>query len=561
MKYVIILEDDPRYKDEIRESLLAIDKNLHCLFFETLLEIQKYILDLSKDQAVIFFKDDEPKLPLLIIKNEILGSTNVKLLGKIKTLFTSKGLCTPEDPTAIIVTTFDDHQFNANQVESRLINNIIYKPFDKLILKQHLTFALSGRHPPSEYSIYTLKISAVVEMLKDVQMKAIGDIGFVTESYRELPIGSVAKYYNELFTSDSSKSLFGVVRACVPIPGSEVPRFLCYMSYYGAQSKQISSLRKYLHAKPDSKNIEIKIDNFLTKGSDEALSLIPKIVIIGSAFINYAQFKLISDEYFLNSQIRVYKDPAAFLKDMIVQGVTSDGLNKLMAQWEKHKKTVSAPSETVQIAEPKGATGSAPSSVQILMISSQFTSEETIDFWNELREFMRERNKKSETHKPLHECQSVVVSDRSLTNTQELLCSQISTDLYYEPLEKGYTAKKLNLLMPALQLKQSAAIKLIDLEALMKVAQPIKFIEVSEAGMTMEYPRQISVGGLREFVLWLPQENENPYFLAACNYAEPKKGEADVFLNHFVFFGLTDHYLKHLRMWIRYNYIKSKNPD
>jgi hypothetical protein len=59
-------------------------------------------------------------------------------------------------------------------------------------------------------------------------------------------------------------------------------------------------------------------------------------------------------------------------------------------------------------------------------------------------------------------------------------------------------------------------------------------------------------------VLWQPYEIGSPELLATCNFVEENKGEKGVFNCHFVFFGIGDQFLKHIRIWIRDNYVLSK---
>ncbi len=67
----------------------------------------------------------------------------------------------------------------------------------------------------------------------------------------------------------------------------------------------------------------------------------------------------------------------------------------------------------------------------------------------------------------------------------------------------------------------------------------------------------MSVGAFREFVLWRPEEVDTPEIIGTVNFTEKEKN-ADYHLNHFVFFGMKDYFLKHIRLWLREAYIKTK---
>ena len=96
---------------------------------------------------------------------------------------------------------------------------------------------------------------------------------------------------------------------------------------------------------------------------------------------------------------------------------------------------------------------------------------------------------------------------------------------------------------------------------MLKVATQVKVSEFSEAGFTMQYYRSIGIGSFREIVLWQPYEIGAPELLATCNFVEENQGQKGVFNCQFVFFGISDHFLKHIRVWIRGNYILSKDQS
>ena len=81
---------------------------------------------------------------------------------------------------------------------------------------------------------------------------------------------------------------------------------------------------------------------------------------------------------------------------------------------------------------------------------------------------------------------------------------------------------------------------------------------MSEAGFIMEYYREISIGAFREIVLWQPYEIGAPELMSNCNFVEEASGKMGTYHCQFVFFGMSDYFLKHIRIWIRDNYILSK---
>ena len=115
--------------------------------------------------------------------------------------------------------------------------------------------------------------------------------------------------------------------------------------------------------------------------------------------------------------------------------------------------------------------------------------------------------------------------------------------------------------LPQLHLTEELNLPTVLHRHVAKAARPIEISEFSEAGLVIKYYRPISAGAFREFVLWLPHELDLPEFLATCNYNEESQAEKGVFFNHFIFFGLNDHFLRHLRRWILQNHVQSKESE
>ena len=128
------------------------------------------------------------------------------------------------------------------------------------------------------------------------------------------------------------------------------------------------------------------------------------------------------------------------------------------------------------------------------------------------------------------------------------------------PLERSYIVKRLSFIRPELRSKEKVTVSSIAMTNILKVANPVETSEVSEAGMILKYHRSLEIGSFREFIMWLPNEADIPEIIANCNFTEPDKG-GDGFTNHFVFFGMKDHYLKHIRLWMREAYIKQKGTE
>ena len=234
MKYIYVLEDDPKLQKQIYEGLRKTEPQAQIRYFISLESFQAWLatalkdgqkalynggekLDIDPGQITASF-DPSDELLLLISKDEWLGSRYLALIKKTIETFIRKNICTKEDPTRMIITAFESPDFDIKLVEDPCISNVIFKPFDELILQQHLHFALKGHHPASQSFVHKVQTAQEVEMTKEAQMEAVGDIGFVTRSPRAVKVGQIAKYYGEVFKSKGRTHVMGRCVACEPHP-------------------------------------------------------------------------------------------------------------------------------------------------------------------------------------------------------------------------------------------------------------------------------------------------------------------------------------------------------
>ncbi len=259
MKYIYVLEDETRIQKEIFEALRLNEPQAQIRFFQSLEDFHQWMAVALKEGNKALFQgglkleqdnlpgaasaDPTDELILLISKEEWLGSRYVHLIKKTIEAFVRKKICTAEDPTRMVITSYESPDFEFHLVEDPIISNVIFKPFDELILRQHLHFALKGHHAPSQNFVYKVQTSQEVEMTKEVRMEAAGDIGFVTVSPVEIKVGKISKYYGEVFKGKGRTHVMGRCLACEPHPDLK-GQFRVWFSYFGIPSSQISDIRK-----------------------------------------------------------------------------------------------------------------------------------------------------------------------------------------------------------------------------------------------------------------------------------------------------------------------------
>ncbi|WP_413294197.1 hypothetical protein ACLSU7_03650 [Bdellovibrio sp. HCB185ZH] len=529
MKFILILEDDERTSQDLYESLKSIDPQLHIRFFKGLASFHEFLKVAVHEgakalaQAGTKHPSDlsdltEPsiadELRLVIAKDEFLGTQNMGLVRRARDFFIRKKMCSEQEPTALILTAFESPTFDIKLAEDRIINNVLYKPFDKLIIKEHLQYALTGHHPVTSSTLTAAKMSATIEMLKDIQLQSLSEIGFTSLNNHEIKIGAITKYYSDSFTSDSKKSLLAVCVACKEI---SIKEYLCTFQFVAADPGQIAKIRRDILQNKSHQSLDLQtpMGNLKTRiillNDDEPLDI---------------EFKTMLNQRFQNVEVFSYKSQGQLLSDL--QDLDS-----------KERQN-------------------PPLNPDLVIINYHMLDIEKEKTWNALVEKMKDRAKKHSTEWK-ETPQLIILSRTKITPPEVADMSRWCKDIYFTPLDKMYIAKKLitNFAITTVEPTTLPYVKDV-LDA--KVANPVEITQISEAGVVMKYHRAISTGAFREFILWRMEEHQNPEIIATVNYSEENKTDSG-YLNHFVFFGMKDAYLKHIRLWLVDAYIKSKEKD
>ena len=531
MKFIYVLEDDVRIQKDLFETLKSIDPKLHIRFFTTLADFHEWLKTAVHDGPKALANGGirhpadttdpvEPssahELRLVIAKNEFLGTQNMGLVRRARDFFLRKKMCAEHEPTALILTAFDSPNFDIKLAEDRIINNVIFKPFDKLILRQDLEYALTGHHPlGSSSTVATIKINSTIEMLKEVSTSALSEIGFSTINNHEIAIGALTKYYSPAFTVNNKKSVYAYCSSCKELSEKE---FLCNFHFFAADNDQISQIRKHI----------LQVKDHHNEGFQNSHTHPARILILDEDVPLGLDLKIFLTDRFSNSEVFVYSNYGQFLSDL----ADKDTPNR----------------QTL------------PQQFDFIFANYEIFEFEKEKRWQQISEYLKDRAKRN--GKELSEYPGLFLISRKKIAADEVRnLSAWTKEIFYTPLDKLYISKKLVTEHRALANKVPVTVASLQEQSVLKVANPVEISQISEAGLVMKYYRAISVGAFREFILWRPEENEIPEIIGTVNFTEEDKGGQEFFHNHFVFFGMKDHYLKHIRLWLRETYIKQKEKE
>jgi hypothetical protein len=629
MRFVYVLENDPKFMKEITEALLQVDPRLQVRQFKSLEGFAHWLKLLLEEGPAAIRKggappvgfqfpapsEEEPILQLVISKIEFLGARQLGLLKKTREMFIRHRVCTAEDPTAFVLTAFEDPNFHVRDLKDRILSNILMKPFDRLILQQHLTFALDGRHLPSKHAVAPYKTSAVIEVLKTVEMERLAPTGFTTHSNRPLPIGTVSKYYGKIFVSDRQRSLIAKTISCDPDP-SRPGEYIAKFAFFAADPTQIVNIRRKVltvKAKPgDPNTVRPKNEKqtcriVLVEDRKEVMdALVPtlKRKIKGLEIVHYQNLK----ELFLEVDPKMDKEKQttkalsapALEAEIDLQGkvtklegaaVTFAGqsisLKMDLTTWfrENDRNDFLA-----WLVKPEGSRlwiWASPGKSFLMKITflqgRKFRIEEASaadrdeyarrnsrlskgwDFMfvshhfagSERMDLWKEVIHRGKTMGGQGAFKNFVIAAQEYSDEEERRIGTLFDDLFFFPLERVYVMQKMVLYCPELTiLEDPVEIVSIEHREEIKSARPAEIEELSEAGLVMKYDRAMSLGSFREFVLWQPYEIDAPEINATCNFSEETPAG---FRLHFVFFAMKDVLLKAIRGWIMENYILSKD--
>lgn len=643
MKYIYVLENEQKFQEQIFKALKVSEPDSKIRFFNSIEEFQTWVIQAIKlgnqslatggaalatdpDQELTPQADDN--LLLLISKEEWLGSRYMALIRKMQDMLIRKKICTKEDPTRLVLSAFENPDFDIKLVEDRIICNVIFKPFDELILQQMLHFALKGHHPASESFVHSVTGEYQVEMTKEVQMEAVSDMGFVTRSPRPIEVGKISKYYGEVFRGKGRIHVMARCLSCQPHPEFKEEFQVCF-SYLGIPSHQISDIRKsmikrneiefsgdpvhrpanqkekWVIVEQDSNRIQ-KWKDVLGKNLNVPCETVPsfetfifqldpaasqknqkekawtdgptlnltlnaqtQMVIKTEPDSNQAKnifalpFSELQKKSFLQlmhqqsqtAWTNLFKSASPKPEILLINSQDQFFLIKVMTQpFQKDQKE-----KVIQITEPSEQEKTAwfdqnfpnPLKSFCLVISSQYVNEERLGFWRELFKTSAEKGLKPRV---------ILLFDKVPTEKFSRELDWVD-DIYEDSNEKPYIERKLKWLYFGDVQNAESTPYLNACKELIRVANPVDVAELSEAGLVVNYYREISLGAFRYFVLPSTQQEFFSEFLANCNYSQPHPTEKDLFQIHFVFFGVTDIQLKQIRVWTLENYVNEKQKE
>ena len=502
-----MIEQDLGFVADLDEALSQIDPKLQTVRFATSTEFLAWMEKLQAHDPEL-----SPPLPTdvfhgLITSIESWKFKDVRLIGKFKTLFVQKKLAAKEEDIFVLFTGFETPTFQLKRFESKSVNNVIFKPFDKLLLKQLIDVALKGRVAVKTHYTHVLKAVSKIEMLKEIRLLQVGEISFKTVSDQTIEPGLTAKYYADFFETRQHRSGLAQVLKTEPHTGDR--RIVASAGESGEAAAGVIDVTLRFFALDQTQSFNIQK---LAQTHKNVVPLIDK-----APAPNDYEFVFIEQE----------------------SSVFAAELKPSFERFFDHKIS------------------SVPSIAYFTKELATYTAKKVFVLIDHAHIAQNEAAEVASLRK-LHPNLSVFILTRQILSEElEVELSSLAEDIFYAPFNRSSIVKGLKLRYPDLANKEVLFENVHDVEQTIHVSTPVQLLEVSEANLVISYRREIPLGSFREFVLWLPNEAEVPTLLAQCNFNE-KSADGKGFKCHFIFFGLGDHELKFIRRWMLLQYVDAK---
>ncbi len=486
MSRVLLIDSEAKSIEDIKKILMSLDSQCIVETYSSLYAFERE----PKSAAPEFFEFN------LIIMDYQLAKFNEweKKLTELRSKAPAQAV--------ICFTSYDAPGINRKHILNLGVFNLLYKPFDSLILKESLNMALkTSEHDNVQIKPIEMKpqaSTAYVGILKEVDIIAICDLGFFTQSESLIPINSFSKYYSKIFSHEKKQSVWAVCVQSLAVP-NRPDTFLNRFHFVGIESPVLMKLRKHLQENK-AQRTKVSMWSFNESGVDRKLSIGVVDVAGGSL--------------------------------------------QLKADIEKHFKNVTVDLLTYSSENPSEI---FPSTYDAIINAHPLIAPEILI------------TSVPPGPKPILLC------DKALTDDQFKQLLSLYREIFRQPLDRSYFYKKLKLLLPDLQFHELPEVINITSNEKLKAANLVKISEICELYLVFTYHRELPKQSYREFAFTTEDENQMIQLPAFCSFTlrgTSEQGSSEpVFIHQFTFWGTTDHYLKQIRLWLLHNYIEKNQKE
>jgi hypothetical protein len=400
-----------------------------------------------------------------------------------------------EKQASYCFTAYDDVHVNRKHITQLHARNIFYKPFDPLILKESLNIALKFKSSVQPVEMKPQITQSMVAILKDVELVSICELGFITMNEQQIAPGTFSKYLSDLFTAGKKRSAWAQCILSIPVP-NKPGFFINKFQFVAIESGSLMTLRRYLQENKHKKAVN-GVWNLNGNKSEKKL----QVAIIDNKDDKQNKMKSDLEARFSNVKADYVKiDPSAPVKSETQYDFVLN-LNQEL-EYETFKKSF------------------GPDTKYFLVANAPITEE------------------KLKRLQPNY------------------------LDIFTHPMDRSYFYKKIKIFFQDLNFIEAPDMLNLATSERLKALTMVKLTEICELYVNFTYYRELPLETTREFAFIGEDETQIVELPGFCNYTEKShlkdEHNKETFLHQFIFWGMTDHYLKQIRIWLLSNYIQKK---
>ena len=241
--WTIVIDDDLGSLKSLDEAIKQTDSNALVQSFTSWLDFFHWLQKIEKKDPSVSIP--QMKLRAVFLCVDRLKDKEIVLLPKLKSLLKQLGLIDEVELLSLVLIGFDKPGLEMHKFMSAAYANFLFKPFDKLLLRQSVDIALNEKGPIKNYFVNNFKASVPIEMLKEIRLAEVTEIGFHTISDQKVESGRLAKYYADFLTTNMHRSSLARAYASRLLSGRE---FEIDMGFYALDQAQSLNLQKMIQS-------------------------------------------------------------------------------------------------------------------------------------------------------------------------------------------------------------------------------------------------------------------------------------------------------------------------
>jgi hypothetical protein len=502
MKRALVIETEIAAQEQIKKQLKEIDPTFDIYLFSNFKDFEVHAKNLPVDQQPNFFDFN-----IIILDYSLLNIIDWK--KKIE-WFQGQNKINGR----VCFTGYDSPNMRRKLVFDLPIFNFFFKPLDPLILKESINIALNftGAAKPLELKPQTAKAFAAI--LKSVELVSICELGFITLNETAIPMNTVSKYFKDIFSYNKKQSIWAECIMSIEIP-DQPGTFINKFQFVGIEHGQLMNLRQFINQNKH-KRVANAVWNLESMGNEKPV----KIAIVDTEATHVQTLKHDLETHYKNVQVDYIQ--------VDLNQLTTRNTNQYHCIINLNHK------------------------LDFAALKTYFS----------------------------HDSMYLLFLFENITEKQFLELQPHYKNIFTHPLDRSYFFKKLRILLKDLIFNEVPELVNISYTEKIKAINMVRIKEICETYVTFNYHRELPIKSYREFAFIGEDENqaiELPafcYFTQKLNSADAaSSAKNDVFLantenqqkpthlHQFVFWGMTDHFLKQIRLWLLHNYIVQNNPD